>query len=42
MRRAVVIDPARHLQRTLGADPRIHYVAVGTSVPRAVPADAAE
>jgi len=31
MRTAIVIDPARHLQLTLGADSRIHYAAVGRS-----------
>jgi UDPglucose 6-dehydrogenase len=30
MARPIVIDPNRFLAGTLGADPRIHYVAVGT------------
>jgi hypothetical protein len=28
--RPIVIDPDRFLAATLGADPRVHYMAVGT------------
>jgi UDPglucose 6-dehydrogenase len=42
MRRAIVIDPARHLQSAVVDDPRILYFAVGKGAARTSPADTKE
>lgn len=37
MRQPIVFDPGRHLQQSLGTDPRIRYFAVGRGEPRKRP-----